>query len=240
MKQEIPELSLCLAHWFLRVWEFGASGSSLTRNVKPANPANCHGKVREVKKIILHCRIWLIFWHWENNFCQQKQNLQSMGWGTESQTDRVALAAVPGPIMCALCTLNAAARAAKFSHADPNCSSNLSKILFAEEVFEAKRWQGLSKPDTLQGQARHISVAVAQYGVIQFSVNLIFSLTAMWWASSLFEISQARCNCDSIIFLLTMTMSFFNPYFQHYLSVNLWLLLITNWYLAAASMTIRT
>lgn len=140
MKQEIPELSLCLAHWFLRVWEFGASGSSLTCNVKPANPANRHGKVREVKKIILHCRLWLIFWHWENNFCQQKQKLQSMGWGTERQIERIALAAVPGPALCALCTLSTAA---KPSHADPNCFPDLSKILFAE-VFETRRWQGLS------------------------------------------------------------------------------------------------
>lgn len=102
MKQEIPELSLRIVHWFLRVWEFGACGSSLTRNVKPANPANCHGKVREVKKIILHCRLWLIFWHWENNFCQQKENLQSMVWETENQIDRVALTAVPGPILHSL------------------------------------------------------------------------------------------------------------------------------------------
>lgn len=190
MKQEIPELSLCLAHWFLRVWEFGVSGSSLTRNVKPANPANCHRKVREVKKIILHCRLWLIFWHWENNFCQQKQNLQSMGWGTESQIDRVALAAVPGPIVCASCTLSTAARAARSSHADPNCFSNLSRTLFAEEVFERRRWQGLSKPDPPQGQVHHISATGARCGSLQFSINLTLSLTAMRWAASLFEIAQ--------------------------------------------------
>lgn len=142
MKQEIPELSLCLAHWFLRVWEFGGSGSSLTRNVKPANPANCHRKVREVKKIILHCRLWPIFWHRENNFCQQKQNLQSMGWGPESQADRVALGAVPGPAVCALCTLSAAVWAAKCSHAHPNCLSKLSKVLFAEESLRQEGDKG--------------------------------------------------------------------------------------------------
>lgn len=178
MKQEIPELSLCLAHWFLRVWEFGASGSSLTRNVKPANPANCHGKVREVKKIILHCRLWLVFWHWENNFCQQKQNLQSMGWGTESQRDRVALSAVPGSAVCASGTLSTAARAAKCSHADPQCFSNLSKILFAEKVFETRRWQGLSEPDTRQGQVQHMPATGARRGSLQSSIKLILSLTA--------------------------------------------------------------
>lgn len=191
MKQEIPELSLCLAHWFLGVWEFGGSGSSLTRNVKPANPANCHGKVREVKKIILHCRLWLIFWHWENNFCQRKQNLQSMGWGTESQVDGAALAAVPGPAVCALCALSTAARAAKRSQADPSCFSNLSKVLFAEEVFETRRWQGLSEPDTRQGQVHHISAAGAQCGLF---INLILSLSATWWAASLSEIAQGLYN----------------------------------------------
>lgn len=187
MKQEIPELSLCLAHWFLRVWEFGASGSSLTRNVKPANPANRHGKVREVKKIILHCRLWLFFWHWENNFCQRKQKLQSMGWGTEIQTDRVALAAVPGPAVCALCTLSTAA---KCSHADPNCFPDLSKILFAEEVFETRRWQGLTEPDTPQGQVHHNSATGARGGFVEFSINLILSLTTTWWTASLPETAQ--------------------------------------------------
>lgn len=189
MKQEIPELSPCIAHWFLRVWEFGASGSSLKRNVKPANPANCHGKVREVKKIILHCRLWLIFWHWENNLCQQKQNLQSMVWETENQIDRVALTAVPGPILHSLSTLTTAARALKLSHADPSCFSNLSKVLFAK--FWEQEGNKVVKINSLQAQMCHISVAIAWYHSF-ISASVSFSLPAMLWSSSLFEISQAR------------------------------------------------
>lgn len=95
MKQEIPEVSLCLSHWFLRVWEFGASGSSLTRNVKPASPANCHGKVREVKKN--HFTLWTLahFLTLRKQLLPAKAKPAEHGVGTESQTDRVALAAAP-------------------------------------------------------------------------------------------------------------------------------------------------
>lgn len=140
-----------------------ASGSSLTPKVKPANPANCHGKVREVKEIILHCRLWLIFWHWENNFCQQKQNLQSMGWGTESQIDRAELTAVPGPILCALSTLTTAVRAVKLSHADPNYFLDPPQGLYLQNKFWEQEGNKVSKP--LQGCVLHFS----GYSSVSFS-----------------------------------------------------------------------
>lgn len=184
MKQEIPELSLCLAHWFLGVWEFGASGSSLTRNVKPANPANCHGKVREVKKIILHCRLWLVFWHWENNFCQAKENLQSMGWGTESQVDRVALAAVPGPILCVPGVPWALQRG------QPNVPMRTPTAFPASAGFYLQRKTSRQGGDKGCQSLTHHKDKCTTFLPRELSINLILSLPTTWWAASLLEIAQ--------------------------------------------------